>query len=157
LTAPKVKAAVVKDAPAERSWMETWGLRLVRLLGSLQVAVVGLTLFAFVLAIGTIVESWYSGKVAGDLVYRTWWFDSLLLALGVNIFFAAAKKWRWKKHQTGFLITHVGLLCLVGGGLVSSIGGVDSLLVLVDSPNPEQQREGGAPQQNGVIQDRNSG
>src|SRR5208282_1657215 len=76
----------------ERSWIELVIIRIAHMLGSLQVAVVLLALFAVVLAIGTMVESWYASKIAGELVYRTWWFTLLLGALAVNIFFAAAKK-----------------------------------------------------------------
>ena len=111
--------------------MEVAAVRASRWLGSLQIAIFLLIWFATVLAVGTIVESWYSGKVAQELVYRTWWFKLLLFLLGINIFFAAAKKWPWKKHQTGFLITHVGLLMLVGGGVITSFSGTDGLMALV--------------------------
>lgn len=98
-----------------------------------------LSAFAFVLGLGTVVESWYSDRVAKELVYRAWWFDLLLLLLGVNIFFAAVKKWPWKRHQTGFLITHVGLLLLVTGGLFTAMGGTDTTMALVDNDDPGVQ------------------
>jgi hypothetical protein len=124
----------------ERFWLEVVAVRVSRLVGSLQVAVFLLIWFAFVLAIGTVVESWYSGKIAQELVYRTWWFKLLLLLLGLNIFFAAAKKWPWKKYQTGFLITHVGLLMLVAGGAVTSFSGTDGLMSLIDTSQANIQR-----------------
>src|SRR5262249_47433932 len=62
--------------------------------------------------------------------------------LGVNIFFAAAKKWPWKKYQTGFLITHVGLLTMVAGGMLNSLDGTDSLMALVDSDLPGAKKFG---------------
>jgi hypothetical protein len=140
--------------------LETLAVRASRWLGSLQVAVLLLSLFAVVLVVGTIVESWYDGKIAQQLVYKTWWFTGLLVVLGVNIFFAAVKKcdfsgwsapappgqsgvldtisrlWPWKKHQTGFLITHVGLLTLVSGGILNSLGGTDAMMATVDTDNP---------------------
>jgi hypothetical protein len=128
-----------KGQPRERFWLEVAVVRMSRWLGSLQIAVVLLTLFAFVLAIGTMVESWHSTKIAQELVYRTYWFAGLLALLGVNIFFAAAKKWPWKKHQTGFLITHVGLLTMVTGGILNSLGGTDAQMVLVDNSRPQDQ------------------
>src|SRR6516165_10039171 len=78
-----------KDKAEDRFWLEVVVVKMSRWLGSLQMAVVLLLLFAFVLAIGTMVESWYSGQAAQELVYRTWWFTLLLALLGVNIFFAA--------------------------------------------------------------------
>jgi hypothetical protein len=132
----------VKAKSQERFWLELVAVRISRWLGSLQMAVLLLLLFAFVLAIGTMVESWYSGQAAQELVYRTWWFTLLLALLGVNIFFAAAKKWPWKKYQTGFLITHVGLLTMVSGGILTSLSGVDSVMALVDSDLPQARHFG---------------
>jgi hypothetical protein len=117
--------------------------RVLHRLGSLQFAVVGLTLFGIVLALGTVVESWYSGKLAQELVYRSWWFALLIGFLGVNIFCAAAKKWPWKKYQTGFIITHVGLLMLVAGGILNALGGTDALMPVIDTDDAQIQHEAG--------------
>jgi hypothetical protein len=140
--------------PSEATWLETVWKRSSRWLGSLQVAVLLLSLFAAVLAIGTVVESWYSDKVAKDLVYRTWWFNLLLFFLGVNIFFAAAKKWPWKKYQTGFLITHLGLLTMVSGGLLTGLFGTDTTMALLATSNPQMQEREGLPQQDHFVTDR---
>src|SRR5262249_6722809 len=102
-------------------------------------AVILLALFATVLAIGTIIESDYNSTIAQDVVYRAWWFKLLLFLLGVNIFFAAAKKWPWKKHQTGFLITHIGLLTLVTGGMVTSFSNTDGQMNLIDTSDENIQ------------------
>jgi hypothetical protein len=138
-TAPQTSApttAVTRPAPAaERSVVEVVAIRTSRLLGSLQVAVVGLSLFAAVVLLGTLMEHWYSTKIAQDMVYRSWWFIGLLLLLAVNIFFAAAKKWPWKKHQTGFVITHIGLLTMLFGGILNAWFGVDASMELVDTTN----------------------
>jgi hypothetical protein len=154
MVTPPAKAAPTSARGPERFWLEVWIVRTSRWLGSLQIAVLGLTLFAVVLAIGTMVESWYSGRVAQELVYRTWWFAALLLLLGVNIFFAAAKKWPWKKHQTGFLITHLGLITMIAGGVLTSLSGVDSMMTLIDTENERYQRQLGLPQASSQAIDR---
>jgi hypothetical protein len=136
-----------KNQQQERFWLEGVTVLIARSLGSLQVAVVLLVWFAVVLGVGTVVESWYDGKTAQDLVYRTWWFKLLLFLLGINIFFAAAKKWPWKKYQTGFLITHVGLLTLVAGGVVTSFSGTDAQLALIDSAQRDIQHKYGMKQE----------
>jgi hypothetical protein len=123
----------------------------------LKLAIFSLSFFAVVLAIGTIVESKYSSKVAMELVYRTWWFKLLLAMLAINIFFAAVKKWPWKKHQTGFLITHAGLLTMIAGGMLNSFSGTDSLLVLVDSDHKSIQDQHQLPQVSDLMMDRDSG
>src|SRR5262249_10495579 len=119
--------------PRERFWLEALIVRVSRAFGSLQFAVILLAIFAAVLAVGTVIESDYNSTIAQDVVYRAWWFKFLLFLLGVNIFFAAAKKWPWKKHQTGFLITHVGLLILVTGGMVTSFSNTDGQMSLIDT------------------------
>ncbi len=110
-------------------------------LGSLQMAVISLTLFMVVMALGTMLESWYSAKLAQEMVYHAWWFTGLLLLLAVNIFFAAAKKWPWKKHQTGFLITHLGLITMLAGGVWTALEGTDAQISLLSSDDVLTQRE----------------
>jgi hypothetical protein len=123
-----------------------------RILGSLQMAVILLVAFAAVLAVGTVVESRFTGRIAQELVYRTWWFALLLTFLSVNILFAALKKWPWKKHQTGFLITHLGLLTMLAGGVWNAASGTDALVELVDSAEPAIQRETGSPNSTNLMQ-----
>jgi len=138
-------AAKAKARP-ERFWLEALVVRASRAFGSLQFAVILLALFASVLAIGTVIESDYNSTIAQDVVYRAWWFKLLLFLLGVNIFCAAAKKWPWKKHQTGFLITHIGLLTLVTGGMVTSFSNTDGQMSLIDTSDESIQDDNGFPQ-----------
>jgi hypothetical protein len=145
--APSPSGAAVPDVRGKKSGPGAVWRGVAHWLGSLQVAVAGLALFGAALAVGTVVESWYSGKLAQELVYRAWWFSLLIGLLGGNIFFAAAKKWPWKKHQTGFVITHLGLLMLVAGGILNALGGTDALMVLVDTRDADLQREHGATQE----------
>jgi hypothetical protein len=150
ITAKPAPAAVVvpveKIKKEERFWLEVVAIRISRVLGSLQMAVILLAVFALVLMVGTCVESWYTGRIAQELVYRTWWFSLLLALLWINIFFAAAKKYPWKKHQTGFLITHLGLLTMVFGGLLNSLQGTDALMTLLDTGMSNWQSETGMKQ-----------
>ena len=139
-----------------RTWFENQVLAWSRALGSLEAAIALAFTFIIVLAAGTMLESWYSARIAQELIYRTWWFSVLLILLAVNIFFAAAKKWPWKKHQTGFLITHVGLLTMLAGGILNSVGGVDAQMVLLDSDKAAVsqrvlERYGQIPNASGAI------
>jgi len=107
---------------------------------SLKLAIVLLSLFTACLALATILESSYSAHIAQDLVYHTWWFTLLLFLLAVNILCAALKKFPWKRHQIGFLITHLGLIVLVFGGLLTNLGGVEGQMMMLDSDNSEIQQ-----------------
>ena len=119
--------------------MLAWCLRR---LGSLTMALTLLPTLALVLFLGTLVESWHGQQMAQQLVYGAWWFFGLLALLFVNILFAALKKWPWKRHQMGFLITHLGLLTVVTGGCLSTVAGSTGLMFLVDSSDSSAQQQG---------------
>jgi hypothetical protein len=108
-------------------------------LASLPLALILLSLFAVCLAGATLLESRYGARIAQECVYRSWWFGLLLGLLAVNVLCAALKKYPWKRHQTGFLITHGGLLVLVAGALLTSLFGFEGQMVLVDTPDPAIQ------------------
>ena len=113
--------------------------RLLAPLGSLRLAIVLLGLFATCLAGATLLEARYGARAAQELVYRTWWFALLLALLAANVVGAALKKYPWKRHQAGFLVTHAGLLVLLLGGLLTALFGVEGQMVLVDTPDPAIQ------------------
>jgi hypothetical protein len=143
-TVRAAKPAATKTEPLHPFW------KVARALGSIQMALTFGSIFTLSMIIGTCLESWYSDKIAQELIYHTWWFTGLLGLLAVCIFFAAMKKWPWKKHQTGFLITHVALLTLLAGGVLNSFLGVDAMMRLVDSPIASEQL--GAPQKSNEIE-----
>src|ERR1700722_389842 len=109
------------------------GRRLFRIAASLQLAIVLLSLFTMCLALATFIESAYGSRIGRQLVYGTWWFTLLLFLLAMNVLCAALKRYPWKRHQTGFLITHAGLLVLVTGGLLSALGGTEGQMLLIDT------------------------
>jgi hypothetical protein len=144
---------VVPSPPAAPSAPPTpWHRRLFRFCASLQLALVLLSLFALCLAVATLIESAYSTRIAHELVYRTWWFALLLALLAANVLCAALKKYPWKRHQTGFLITHAGLLVLVFGGLLTSLAGTEGQMLLIDTPDPDVQQRHHLPNKTDTMQ-----
>src|SRR5262249_55832360 len=127
---PSSRSAGASTHP-EKAFLETpvgrFLHRVFKVCSSLQLAITLLTLFTLSLITATLIESWHSGEIAQQVVYRTWWFILLIVLLGTNILCAALKKmdltklaegrWPWKKHQTGFLVTHAGLITWVIGAL----------------------------------------
>jgi hypothetical protein len=86
-----------------------------RFLASLKLAVFTLALLVGTLAYATFVESWSGGAAAQEWIYRSPGFAVLLAFLAMNILCAALIRFPWKKRQTGFVITHAGLLTLLAG------------------------------------------
>ncbi len=87
-------------------------LRIYEFAASLKLAVVLILAMAYVLALATIIEAAWGTPAAQFGVYQTWWFNLGVVLLAVNIFCAAAIRFPWKRYQTGFVITHIGLLVL---------------------------------------------
>ncbi|WP_116344394.1 hypothetical protein [Blastopirellula marina] len=104
-----------------------WGvLRLYEIAASLKLAVCLLFGMALTLGIATAVEAAFNTNVVQFYVYQSWWFSLLYMLLAVNIFCAASIRFPWKRHQTGFVITHIGLLTLLFSGVVSRVWRIDS-------------------------------
>jgi hypothetical protein len=91
------------------------GNRLLKFFGSLKLAVVVLLLLAVAMAVGTFLESRGSARVASQVVYRSWWFNGMLALLAINVAAAALTRWPWKRKHVGFVITHAGVITLLGG------------------------------------------
>lgn len=106
--------------------------RVVKFLSSLKLAVTILLLLAAILSAATVLESYYGMRASHVLVYGTYWFAGVLFLLGLNVFFAAYVRYPWKRHQTGFAITHLGILTVLVGSFVTQQWGVDGNLAVVE-------------------------
>ena len=84
-------------------------------LASLKLAVISLAALAGVLGYATFFEKWYGTAAVQEWIYRGKPFAVLLAFLGANILCAALIRFPWKKRQTGFVVTHAGLLIVIGG------------------------------------------
>jgi hypothetical protein len=116
-----------------------------RFLASLKLAVFSITALWMTLAYATFFESSYGAGASQEYIYRGAGFSILLAFLGMNILCAALIRFPWKKRQTGFVVTHAGLLVLLFGsfygfrtgdeGQVGMLeGDVKSELVRIDHP-----------------------
>ena len=101
--------------------------RTYRFLASLKLAVITLSSLAAVLAYATFFNAAYGTAAVDEWIYKSKEFAVLLAFLGANILCAALIRFPWKKRQTGFVITHAGLLVLLAGswyGLMTQDEGV---------------------------------
>ena len=90
-------------------------MRVYRFFASLTLAVFSIASLATVLGYATWFEKWYGAPAVQEHIYQGVGFSILLALLAINIFCAASIRYPWKKRQTGFVVTHIGLLVLIFG------------------------------------------
>jgi hypothetical protein len=111
---------------------------LLRLLGSLKLAVVLIVVLATVLAVATFVEAAKGREYTQWYVYHQSWFCTLLGLLAANVLAAMLLRFPWRKSQAGFLITHVGLLVLLAGAIETFLGGIEGQLSLEEGETSDR-------------------
>ncbi|QEH33372.1 Cytochrome c biogenesis protein Ccs1 [Aquisphaera giovannonii] len=124
--------------PATRGGLVGVLMAIYRFLASLKLAVLGLGSLAASLAFATWLESRYSTATVQDFVYRSTWFALLLGFLAINIFCAAAIRFPWKRRQTGFVVTHLGLLVLIAGSYISFRTADEGEVVMLEGETKSQ-------------------
>ncbi len=99
-------------------------------LASLKLALILLAVIIIASIAGTWYESKVSAEVAKRLIYGNIWFDIWLTFLAINLFSVAAIRYPWKPHQTGFVITHAGIIVLLIGSMIDRHFGVEGFVQL---------------------------
>src|SRR5262245_59108088 len=111
---------------------------LFKFLASIKLAVVLLLALAAILGTATFYESIYDTKTAQHLVYSSVWFAIFLAVLFINVFCAAAIRYPWKPYQTGFVITHLGILILLIGSMITMVAGVDGQMAVEEGSSSDR-------------------
>lgn len=104
-----------------------------RFFASIQLAIPLLTILICVVATGTILESRYNSDYARLMIYDSTWFFALLVLLCINILLSTLSRYPYKRHQTGFVIVHIGLLTLMFGAFLTKSYGLDGQLRVEES------------------------
>lgn len=97
---------------------------------SIKLAVINLAVFAALLSYATFYESANSTELAQKYIYKTTWFDLLMFFIGLNVACAALSRFPWKKKHVGFVITHVGILIILFGSMITRKFGVEGQMML---------------------------
>jgi hypothetical protein len=122
---------------ARRTHSPIW--RAVHALGSLDLAMLLLITLTGVCAAATFLESGFSARVARAYVYGSPWFNLWLILLCLNLICSAASRWPWQRHHAGFVITHAGIIILLGGALLGRARGFEGSLDLSRGAPPVTQ------------------
>lgn len=97
---------------------------------SLKLAVIVILSISLVLGVATFYEARYGIPAVQELVYGSGLLLGSMVMLAVNVMAAALIRYPWSRKQTGFVVTHVGILVLLAGCLVSYRTSVDGVLML---------------------------
>ena len=129
-----------------------------RVLASLQLAVVLIAIYAIVLGAATIIEAFQRQlnlAVAHFDVYHANWFIALNIVLAVNVLCAMLIRLPWRRRQIGFLLTHGGILVLLAGCAMTHRKGIDAQLPIyeghanhitaIERPQTNAENEKGEP------------
>jgi hypothetical protein len=116
-----------------------WWKRTFRFFSSLRLAVILLAVLIVGAAVGTICESRFDARVARAYVYDAPWFDVWMILLGLNLAAAAFSRYPWKKHHTGFVVTHAGIITLLTGALIGRIWGIEGTMTLFIGNDPSNR------------------
>lgn len=100
-------------------------------LGGIYLAIALISTAAITVITGTILES----KTDSHLLAASWTYENplfffLLALFFVNILFAALRRWPFKKRHIPFLITHLGLLMIIGGTMIKNRFGLQGQLTV---------------------------
>jgi hypothetical protein len=111
---------------------------MIRTFASIKLAVCLIALLAAVIALATILETKYGRPYSQWYVYHSSWFVGLLGLLGVSVFCAAYVRFPWKRRQTGFVLTHAGLLALLSGSVLTIYRGIEGQVSIVEGASADQ-------------------
>ncbi len=107
-------------------------------LASIKLAVILLIFFAILLSWATFFESEHGTDAVQQYVYKTLWFDLFLYLLGINVTLSALSRFPWKKHHVGFLITHLGILIILIGALITRQFGIEGQIMLQEGEETDE-------------------
>ena len=101
---------------------------ILRVTGALWFAAVLLIVLILAMACATVAESAAGPEWAMVSFYRAWWFRGLMALLAINVVAAVLAHYPFSRRQVGFVITHVSIVAVLGGALVTHFYGVEGQL-----------------------------
>ncbi|WP_282043626.1 cytochrome c biogenesis protein [Winogradskyella flava] len=101
--------------------------KLYRLLASPKLAVLFLFVFAAAMAVATFVENDFGTATAWKLIYDAWWFELVMLGLGVCFIMNIYKYKLWRLEKWALLLFHLAFIVILIGASITrynSYGGI---------------------------------
>ena len=115
---------------------------ILRTCGSLWFAAVLLILLLMAMACATVFESAHGSEWALAAFYHSRWFELLLALLAVNLLAAVLLRYPFAKRQIGFVLTHVSILVVLAGSLVTKHLGVEGQIGIAEGETATEFYDG---------------
>ena len=139
-TAAAPTETTVPAPPAPASGRPAWQRNPVfKFFSSVKLAVVLISVLIVASIAGTLYETSFDAKVARAYIYNAWWFDTWLTLLCANLACAAFSRMPWKRHHTGFLLTHLGIITLLIGAMIGRGWGIEGTMTIFKGQPPSNQ------------------
>ena len=97
---------------------------------SLRSASLALIIFWVAIGIATFIESLYGIQAAKILVYNHWWFEILLVYLGLSLISNIAKYRMWQREKIAMLTFHLSFIFILIGAGVTRFVGFEGIMVV---------------------------
>ncbi|WP_017327718.1 cytochrome c biogenesis protein ResB [Synechococcus sp. PCC 7336] len=105
--------------------------KVLKFLGSIQLAVPLLGAIALVLIGATFYEARVGSEIVQRQIYKSGWFGLLMFGLAINLGVSALSRFPWRgARKWGFALTHLGLIVLIAGSAAVIHLGVEGMLPL---------------------------
>ncbi len=116
--------------------------KVVRFLGSIQLAVPLMVAITIIIIGATFYESEVGATIVQHDIYKSWWFGLLMFLLATNLCVSTLSRYPWRgPRKVGFAITHFGLIVLIAGSAaVIHLSTEGMLLVRTDAAANNQIR-----------------
>ena len=101
--------------------------RIFKIFSSSALALILLLLFAVAMAVATFIENDFGTATAWKLIYDSWWFEMVMLGLGISFIFNIYKYNLWSLKKWPILLFHISfILILIGASITryASYGGI---------------------------------
>ena len=112
-------------------------------LASLKLTVILVLLIAVVLSAGTILESLRGAEQARSIYYAPWFF-ALQGLFALNLVAALIDRWPQNRYRIGFAVTHISMLIILAGALVTAVFKVEGQLPIWEGESSSTVLQGRA-------------
>ena len=87
--------------------------RFIKFFSSMKFVVLLLLLFAFSIGYATFIENDFGTDSAKALIYNTWWFELLLIILGISLILNMIKHKVFRKEKLAILGFHLSFIVIL--------------------------------------------